>query len=268
MDLQELFLNMFTNNKIGHAYLIGNIKYEKVKKDLNSIFSKYIFNNEEIENDPDLYLISPENLNITKEQIKNLQEELHKTSQYHNKKIYVISECEKLNPYAANSLLKILEEPSKDIYAFLLTENINKVMETIKSRCQILFISSQIENFEIQNIESEDKIMNFIEIIEEKKEHSIAYYNKIISSFIEKKDIKNLLISVEYFYRDCINFKTNRNYEYYNSDNKLIEKISDKNEINKLTKKLLIVNNAINKLDYNLNISLLMDKILIELGRC
>ena len=119
MDLQELFLNMFTNNKIGHAYLIGNIKYENAKEDLNFIFSKFIFNNEEvIENDPDLYLISPENLSITKEQIKQLQGELHKTSQYHNKKIYVISECEKLNPYAANSLLKILEEPSKNIYAF------------------------------------------------------------------------------------------------------------------------------------------------------
>ncbi len=269
MQLRDLFQNIFENNKVGHAYLIGNVDYRSLQQELNYIFSKYIFEDDErAENNPDVYLVSPENLMVTKDQIKMLQLDLRDTSQYHNKKVYVICECEKLNPYAANSLLKILEEPNQNIYAFLLTQNINKVMETIKSRCQILFISSQIKNLNEENIESFDQISSFIELIEEKKESSIAFYNKYISNIIERKDIKNFLIGVEYFYRDCINQKINRDYEYFNGQADSIEKISLKNDMKQLTKKLLIVNDTINKLDYNLNLSLLIDKMIIEFGRC
>jgi DNA polymerase III delta prime subunit len=266
VNLKKLFSTIVSNNKVGHAYLIGNIDYNNIKKELNSIISDYIFNDEiSVDNNPDVFFVSPEGLLITKNQIRNLQESIINTSQIHNKKVYIISECEKLNAYAANSLLKTLEEPREEIYAFLITENINKVISTIKSRCQVLFISSQTYSDFDENNKS---VLDFIRLIEDKKEDSIVYYDSIIKKDIEKKDLKKFLISVEYFYRDCINRKFERDIEYFISEEFLLNEIAVKNSLKKLTNKLLIINNAINNVEYNLNTYLMIDKIIIDFGRC
>jgi DNA polymerase-3 subunit delta' len=218
-----------------------------------------------MDNNPDLFFVAPEGLLITKDQIKTLQENILNTSQIHNKKVYIISECEKLNSYAANSLLKTLEEPRDEIYAFLITENINKVIPTIRSRCRILFVSSQTNNdFD----EDSKNILEFIKLVEDKKEDSIVYYDKIIKKDIEKKDLKKALISVEYFYRDCINKKIERSIEYFISEETLLNEVATKNSLKQLTNKLMIINNAINNVDYNPNTYLLIDKIIIDFGRC
>ena len=47
-----------------------------------------------------------------------------------------------MNDYASNSLLKFLEEPEKNIYAFLISSNVMKVLETIKSRCQLIMLDN------------------------------------------------------------------------------------------------------------------------------
>ena len=37
-----------------------------------------------------------------------------------------------------NALLKILEEPTEGIYAIFTTKNINRILPTIISRCQVI----------------------------------------------------------------------------------------------------------------------------------
>ena len=54
------------------------------------------------------------------------------------KLIYIIHQVENMNRESINALLKFLEEPSENIYAFLTTENETKVLPTILSRCQHL----------------------------------------------------------------------------------------------------------------------------------
>ena len=82
------------------------------------------------------------NLNITKDIIKDLLNKLSTTSQFNNNKVYIIDGVEKLNDFADNALLKTLEEPQANIYAFLITNNINSVKPTISSRCQKLYLNS------------------------------------------------------------------------------------------------------------------------------
>ncbi len=55
--------------------------------------------------------------------------------------IVLIPDAEKMNAYAANSLLKTLEEPATPTLFFLLTNNEEKILETIKSRVQTLAIA-------------------------------------------------------------------------------------------------------------------------------
>jgi len=54
------------------------------------------------------------------------------------KKVYLISHADKMSVSASNSLLKFLEEPNPGTVAFLLTEQIQQILPTILSRCQIL----------------------------------------------------------------------------------------------------------------------------------
>lgn len=53
-------------------------------------------------------------------------------------KIYVIEDVDNASLVAMNSFLKFLEEPESDIIAILTTSKINRVLDTIKSRCMIL----------------------------------------------------------------------------------------------------------------------------------
>lgn len=57
-----------------------------------------------------------------------------------NKKIYLIDEAHMLSRAAFNALLKILEEPPKNAFFMLVTTDVEKVIETVRSRCfQVLF---------------------------------------------------------------------------------------------------------------------------------
>lgn len=51
-------------------------------------------------------------------------------------KFYIFDEADLMTPQAQNSLLKIIEEPPKDVYIFLLCENPSSMLQTVRSRVQ------------------------------------------------------------------------------------------------------------------------------------
>lgn len=76
---------------------------------------------------------------IKKEEIESMILSFSLTPLEEGKKnIYVINGVENMTPEAVNSLLKFLEEPPAFVTAFLLTNNIAKVLPTIVSRCENL----------------------------------------------------------------------------------------------------------------------------------
>lgn len=75
---------------------------------------------------------------IVKDQIEALKEELSKTPLKYGPRIYIINDAEDMNSTCANKLLKFIEEPYEDIYAILLTTNKDAILQTIRSRCQII----------------------------------------------------------------------------------------------------------------------------------
>ncbi len=76
---------------------------------------------------------------IKKEDVQNVEGNFEKTAiEYKGKMIYVLHLVENMTAEAVNSLLKFLEEPGRDIYAFLTTENEAKVLPTIVSRTQTI----------------------------------------------------------------------------------------------------------------------------------
>jgi DNA polymerase-3 subunit delta' len=78
---------------------------------------------------------------IAKLNITNLGED--------DKKFYVIKNIEQLGPEASNAILKTLEEPPKGVTAFLLSNNRDEILPTIKSRCILFYIDD--ESFALEN---------------------------------------------------------------------------------------------------------------------
>ena len=90
-------------------------------------------------NYPDFIVLNGEESSIKKKQITGIESQFEKTAfEAKGKMIYIIHLVENMSVEAVNSILKFLEEPESEIYAFLTTNNENNVLPTIISRCQLL----------------------------------------------------------------------------------------------------------------------------------
>jgi len=89
-------------------------------------------------NHPDLHLLAPDGASIKIEQVRGLQKELSYKPLEAPKKICLIEAADRMNPAAANALLKTLEEPNGEALLILLTARPERLLSTIRSRCQRL----------------------------------------------------------------------------------------------------------------------------------
>ena len=170
--------NIIKNKSFANGYIFYGA--EGVGKKQTALrFIKEIFkqsspseNVEEIitnNNHPDFLIIEPDSLLTTKSsrssylektiksgsemikigQIRNIKTFLGQKSITSGKKIVLISDAHLLNEAASNCLLKTLEEPSNGIF-ILLTSQLNLLLDTIISRCQLVrfrsFSSKQLKS--------------------------------------------------------------------------------------------------------------------------
>ncbi len=70
------------------------------------------------------------------DQIRELRESVHYAPTKGRKKVYIIDEFHMLTKEAFNALLKTLEEPPEHVAFILATTELDKIPETILSRCQ------------------------------------------------------------------------------------------------------------------------------------
>jgi len=89
-------------------------------------------------NHPDLHLLEVEGTSIKIDQVRELQRSLSLRPLEAKKKICLINGAEYLNPAAGNALLKTLEEPPGDALIILLSAHPDRLLSTIRSRCQRL----------------------------------------------------------------------------------------------------------------------------------
>lgn len=276
MNDKEKILNKFNENiskfikkdKINHAYLIetnykntNDLAKELIKKILS--FEETISIDEMIKNS-DLTIIKSETNVIKVEEIDSLREKFKTKSVTGNKRIYIIDGAEKLNDFASNKLLKFIEEPEDDIIAILLTTNKSSVLKTIVSRCQNIRFFVYEDKFNEYDQEYIESMFDFVMNIEENKEKSIAFQNRYdIKKLTDRKYINDFLNNILFIYDDVMQYKVNKNVEYFPYDIEKIEKISNENDIKQIKNKINAINTCIERLKYNPNIKLLIDKLII-----
>lgn len=91
----------------------------------------------------DLNILKPEGASrtISIEKIRALQDSALITPVEAHRKIVLFFEAERMSLGAANSILKILEEPPRHLVLILTTDNYHNLLPTIRSRCMSLRFS-------------------------------------------------------------------------------------------------------------------------------
>ena len=298
----KILKNSIQKNKVSHAYLFETNGY-KNQKSLALAFTKMLLcpnnysNNKNCVNCtqcknidknifPEIKIIEPDGLWIKKEQLDTLQKEFSEKSILSNKKIYIINHADRLNKSSSNSILKFLEEPEENIIAILTTDNMYQMLDTIISRCQVISFSrehniidesilfkiknhitipEQITDEILENIIGQ--VLEFVKYYEKNKIDTILKTQKLWHNNFKEKEITLLALNIMLlYYQDILNTKLERNVKIFKNDD--FEEIKNKNTINQLTKKINVIINTKEKVNFNANSQLLIDKLIIELERC
>ncbi|TLM62367.1 MAG: DNA polymerase III subunit delta' [Deltaproteobacteria bacterium] len=89
-------------------------------------------------NHPDLHILEPDGSSIKIEQVRAIQRDLSLRPVEGRRKVCLIEAAEAMTTAAANALLKTLEEPRGDTLLILISSQPQRLLETIRSRCQLL----------------------------------------------------------------------------------------------------------------------------------
>jgi len=154
----DRFVRILEQNQLNHAYLFSGFFGIL---EMAQFLAKSLFCTDKVgvlpcencrncklieqEEFPDVTLIKPVNQVIKTERIRELVGQFSQAGIESQQQVFIIEQAEKMHPNAANSLLKVIEEPQSEVYIFFLTSDEEKILPTIRSRTQIFHFKKQEE---------------------------------------------------------------------------------------------------------------------------
>ncbi|KXT84567.1 DNA polymerase III delta prime subunit [Streptococcus sp. DD11] len=85
----------------------------------------------------DVTVLRPAGGIIKTDRVRELVRNFSQSGLESSRQVFIICEADKMHLNAANSLLKVIEEPQSEIYVFLLSADEQLILPTIKSRTQV-----------------------------------------------------------------------------------------------------------------------------------
>lgn len=294
----SMLMNAINNGKLSHAYIFDSNGNSDVFDIVLSFVKMILCKDIDHENEKsvickrvddgnylDVKVIEPDGMWIKKDQLLDLQSEFNKRSFEGNKKIYIIKNAERMNPQTSNSILKFLEEPVDDIIAILVVDNVNLLLSTIISRCQLIKLNKKnfdestlvnfnnlIKNSELNSLSEEDRVkfiddvLKFIMYIENNGLDTIVYAKSLWHNNF--KDRSTSLYALEVmimFYYDVMKYVSGTRGLFFEDKIDSVQAVSEKNDYISIAKKIEYIDEAKNNIKRNLNVNLLIDKLIIEM---
>ncbi|MGL5649490.1 MAG: DNA polymerase III subunit delta' [Clostridium sp.] len=294
----EGFKKRAENGTLSHAHIIvGDEGIGKSK--VSSIFSSMILENEPFKKHVDSVEYRPKKASIGVDEVREIIEEVNKKPYEGSKKVIMIYSGEKLTVQAQNALLKTIEEPPNGVFIIILTTTLEKILETIKSRCQIYKLTplsneemreyivkkyntdeerflaalayargvpGRLERF-IEDDELQEIRLIALELLKEINEKKIESILKYEKSFMKYKDEKEEVISIiEGFIRDIIIYKeANLQSLIINSDKeKEIKELMQLMSYKKLSNMIESIKVMRRNIDANSNFQISLDVMLMS----
>ncbi len=211
--------NAFKENKVSQAFLLSGDVGTPVFDFAMFIAKSLVCENDvlacdnctdclRIENGnyADLIIVDGSKDSIKKDDIDNIQKRFNKSSiEEKGIKIYIINLLENCaTASAVNSLLKFLEEPTENTYAIITTNNINGLLPTIISRCQVI---------RINNMPKENLIKELLESGFSKED-----CNLLSSLYTNKKEIEENIEESNYYQTKDLFLEMINNYLFEGMD--------------------------------------------------
>ncbi len=160
---------------------------------------------------------------IKKGIIEYIQDQFAKSSLEGKAKIYLLEYIENSTTEAMNSLLKILEEPLPGVYAIFTCQNLNRVLPTIQSRCQVIQLLPNSKSLLKKQLKDNDISQDDINILSE-----IFESYEDCQSIIDSEKLDKLKIEVFHFIEDLYFHKENL---IVNVQTHLLKNFKDKDSI-------------------------------------
>ncbi len=123
-------MEQIASQTVGHAYLFAGSR-GLGKTSIARIFARELNTDER-----DIYELDAASNNGVDE-IRALNESVHTLPFNSLRKVYILDEAHMLSKGAWNALLKTLEEPPAHVILILATTELEKVPDTVRSRCQV-----------------------------------------------------------------------------------------------------------------------------------
>lgn len=314
-QIKEHLQNAIRMNKVSHAYIFNGEKGSG-KKLLADVFAKTLQceSKESIPcdkckscmqmdsaNQPDVIYVTHEKVSIgvddVRIQVNNDIDIKPYSSPY---KIYIIDEADKMTEQAQNAILKTIEEPPIYAVIILLTNNINNLLPTIKSRCVILNLKTvntdTIKKYLMNNLSipdyaaelsaafsqgnvgrairyaSSDEFLelknNVLHLLKYIDDMEICEISEAIKHFSENKlEINDTIDMMMLWYRDVLMLKVTRNPNLllYKDEYKYISKQASKRDYEGIENIINAMQKAKIRLDANVNFDITMELMLLTL---
>lgn len=314
--IYKTFVNAFKNHTLSHAYLLvgnpGTPLYEVAQYLAKSILcddpSPLACNNcitcmrIDSDNYPDIIKLDGSKAIIKKEDVLNIENRFEKTA-FETKgiMIYIVNQVENMRVEAVNSMLKFLEEPESEIYAFLTTNNVNNILPTIVSRCQVLPLISMprdkvirdaqgllveqddaellsyfyndgeliydflMDEEESDNYKEAKKALNgLLDVMSSGNRKDVVYYSQtnIVPLIKTKEELRFFVDLLSQVYEDVLNVQLNREISLKFYEEILRDLSTKLPHVQSSLVEILKTRNVIN---LNVNIGLLIDHLIINL---
>jgi hypothetical protein len=154
---------------------------------------------------PDIRRLAPEGAGnmIKVDAMRDVQGFLASTASSSDMKTLVVYRADRMNPSAANALLKPLEEPTKSTRIIILTDNPDPLPTTIRSRCSVYTVSPDkslaLQEFEalvssedIQTKEKPDTLLDLADgnpaLAADIARHGLSSWIKKVETWISGND--------------------------------------------------------------------------------
>lgn len=217
-------------------------------------------------NHPDFLIIEPDGASIKNAQVESFQNFMYIRPFESLHKIAIFKEAHTMTESAQNRLLKVLEEPPEYAIMIFLTPNIEGLLETVRSRCQIIGFNSDEEELTVS-----------LELLERAADFVLSLENKDIGRILEfgayaKQDKSQFIVflsAVGMLLRDLMVYRETKKKELIHDQNFSI--LEDRGQLmrssGRLTKGMLIdliltIDQVEQKLKNNMNFDLTVDSML------
>lgn len=278
-EIKDMIISSFHEKNNSHAFLLSTNNIDKALNDVLDIVKKVnclgdgndscnVCTTIDSSTNPDVIVVRAEGKEIKKDQILNIISSFSTKPSISKYSTYIICNADKMNDFSANKMLKFLEEPEGNIVGFFITDKLNGIIPTIRSRCEIYnyhFGNNSI--LDLLDINEEEYALAYdlalkltIRLNDEPK-YSLMADSKTISKR-ERDEVDLLFKLIKKFY--VLKYE-NIQLNMYN-DLEYVENILDSittTDLSIIVKRIKILDNIINEMNIYVNRDLIVNKFFI-----